>query len=478
MFTGKEIKNICCIGAGYVGGPTMAVLADKCPFLNVYVVDLNEERIRQWNSKDASKLPIFEPGLEEVIKRVRGKNLFFSHDVDEYISIADMIFLSVNTPTKTKGVGSGQASDLRWIEACARQVSKSSKGHTIVVEKSTIPVKTAETIKIILKSTEDSNNDQSKTFSILSNPEFLAEGTAINDLENPDRILIGGEDEESINYLSKIYEEWVSPEKIIKTNLWSSELSKLIANAFLAQRVSSINSISALCEKTGADINQVSAAIGADSRIGSKFLMAGPGFGGSCFKKDILNLVYLCNYFGLPEVADYWKNVININDWQQKRLSEIIVEKLFGTLTGKKIVILGFSFKAKTNDTRESPSINISRYLLEEGAHLVISDPKVSQKQVDQELKDNQFDDSVNDSVNDSKLFSGTWEFSNDFDSAFDHADAVVILTDWPEYKKLQWQSIYKKMRKPAWLFDTRSVVNDKEIKKIGLNIWKLGSNY
>ena len=474
MFTGKEIKNICCIGAGYVGGPTMAVLADKCPFLKVYVVDLNEERIRQWNSKDASKLPIFEPGLEEVIKRVRGKNLFFSHDVDKYISIADMIFLSVNTPTKTKGVGSGQASDLRWIEACARQVSKSSKGHTIVVEKSTIPVKTAETIKIILKSTEDSNNDQSKTFSILSNPEFLAEGTAINDLENPDRILIGGEDEESINYLSKIYEEWVSPEKIIKTNLWSSELSKLIANAFLAQRVSSINSISALCEKTGADINQVSSAIGADSRIGSKFLMAGPGFGGSCFKKDILNLVYLCNYFGLPEVADYWKNVININDWQQKRLSEIIVEKLFGTLTGKKIVILGFSFKAKTNDTRESPSINISRYLLEEGAHLVISDPKVSQKQVDQELKDNQFDDSVNDS----KLFSGTWEFSNDFDSAFDHADAVVILTDWPEYKKLSWQSIYKKMRKPAWLFDTRSVVNDKEIKNIGLNIWKLGSNY
>ena len=474
MFTAKEIKNICCIGAGYVGGPTMAVLADKCPFLNIYVVDLNQERIQQWNSKDTSELPIFEPGLEQIIKRVRGKNLFFSFNVEKYISIADMVFLSVNTPTKTKGVGSGQASDLSCIEACARQVAKSSKGHTIVVEKSTIPVKTAETIKLILKSTEESEDIKLKSFSILSNPEFLAEGTAINDLENPDRILIGGEDEESINYLSKIYEEWVSPKKIIKTNLWSSELSKLIANAFLAQRVSSINSISALCEKTGADINQVSSAIGADSRIGSKFLVAGPGFGGSCFKKDILNLVYLCNYFGLPEVADYWKNVININDWQQKRLSEIIVEKLFGTLTGKKIVILGFSFKAKTNDTRESPSIKISRYLLEEGAHLVISDPKVSQKQVEEELKDNQFDDSEIDS----KLFSGTWEFSNNFDSAFDHADAVVVLTDWPEYKKLQWQLICKRMRKPAWVFDTRSVVDDEAIKNIGLNIWKLGSNY
>ena len=473
MLTGKEIKNICCIGAGYVGGPTMAVLADKCPLLNVYVVDLNEEKIQKWNAKDLSELPIFEPGLEEVIKRVRGKNLFFSNDVDKYISIADMVFLSVNTPTKTKGVGSGQASDLRWIEACARQVAKSSKGHTIVVEKSTIPVKTAETIKIILKSTEDGNYDQSKSFSILSNPEFLAEGTAINDLENPDRILIGGDDEESINYLSKIYEEWVSPQKIIKTNLWSSELSKLIANAFLAQRVSSINSISALCEKTGADINQVSSAIGADSRIGSKFLMAGPGFGGSCFKKDILNLVYLCNHFGLPEVANYWENVININEWQQKRLSEIIVEKLFGNLTGKKIVILGFSFKAKTNDTRESPAINISRFLLEEGAHLVISDPKVSQEQVDKDLKDNQ---SV-DSENYLKLCSGTWECSNNFDFAFDQADAVLILTDWPEYKKFNWEDIYKKMRKPAWLFDTRSVVNEKEIKNIGLNLWKLGSN-
>jgi len=473
MLTGKEIKNICCIGAGYVGGPTMAVLADKCPLLNVYVVDLNEEKIQKWNAKDLSELPIFEPGLEEVIKRVRGKNLFFSNDVDKYISIADMVFLSVNTPTKTKGVGSGQASDLRWIEACARQVAKSSKGHTVVVEKSTIPVKTAETIKIILKSTEDGNYDQSKSFSILSNPEFLAEGTAINDLENPDRILIGGDDEESINYLSKIYEEWVSPKKIIKTNLWSSELSKLIANAFLAQRVSSINSISALCEKTGADINQVSSAIGADSRIGSKFLMAGPGFGGSCFKKDILNLVYLCNYFGLPEVANYWENVININSWQQKRLSEIIVEKLFGNLTGKKIVILGFSFKAKTNDTRESPAINISRFLLEEGAHLIISDPKVSQEQVDEDLKDNKYVGSENHL----KLCSGTWECSNNFDFAFDQADAVVILTDWPEYKKFNWEDIYKKMRKPAWLFDTRSVVNEKDIKNIGLNLWKLGSN-
>ncbi len=473
MYTPKKIKNICCIGAGYVGGPTMAVLADKCPFLNIYVVDLNQEKIQQWNSKDTSELPIFEPGLEQIIKRVRGKNLFFSFNVDKYISIADMVFLSVNTPTKTKGVGSGQASDLSCIEACARQVAKSAKGHTIVVEKSTIPVKTAETIKLILKSTEDSDHIKLKSFSILSNPEFLAEGTAIDDLENPDRILIGGEDEESMNHLSKIYEQWVEPKKIIKTNLWSSELSKLIANAFLAQRVSSINSISALCEKTGADVNQVSSAIGADSRIGSKFLMAGPGFGGSCFKKDILNLVYLCNYFGLPEVADYWKNVITINDWQQKRLSEIIVDKLFGNLTDKKIVILGFSFKAKTNDTRESPSIYISRYLLEEGAHLIINDPKVNKKQVDNDLKNDQIFVST---LNNKNSF-GTWEFSNNLESAFEKADAVVILTDWPEYKKLNWKIIFKKMRKPAWVFDTRSIVEEKEIQNIGINLWKLGSN-
>ena len=353
----KKINNICCIGGGYVGGPTMAVIADNCPEINVTVVDKNVERINSWNNEDLTKLPVFEPGLEEIIKRVRNKNLFFSSDINTNISEADIVFLSVNTPTKTMGVGSGQASDLTWIEACARQVSEAAKGHTIVVEKSTIPVRTAETVKKIL-----ATNKKESSFSVLSNPEFLAEGTAINDLQKPDRILIGGEDHLAIELLSNIYRNWVDETKIIKTNIWSSELSKLIANAFLAQRVSSINSVSAICEVTGANVKEVSKAVGFDSRIGNKFLSPGPGFGGSCFKKDILNLIYLCNYYGLNEVAKYWEQVININNWQQDRIYKTVVDKLFGTVYKKKIIILGFSFKADTNDTRESSSISISKF--------------------------------------------------------------------------------------------------------------------
>ena len=469
------VSTICCIGAGYVGGPTMAVLADKCPDIKVYVVDKNKQRINAWNSDNLDDLPVYEPQLSDVIKRSRDRNLFFSENVEKYIGLADMIFLSVNTPTKVKGIGSGQASDLKWIEACARDVAKWSKGHTIIVEKSTIPVRTAETIKIILESDQVDKNK--KTFSVLSNPEFLAEGSAINDLENPDRVLIGGEDDQSVRSLTEIYERWVDREKIIKTNLWSSELSKLIANAFLAQRVSSINSISALCERTGADINQVSDAIGSDTRIGSKFLQAGPGFGGSCFKKDILNLVYLCNHFGLPEVANYWENVISINNWQQKRISQIIVHKLFGTLTDKKILILGFSFKADTNDTRESPAIYIAKDLLEEGANVVIHDPKVDQKQIAFELETD-----VNYSSIDKKAMfnenkrENNWKYAQDIENAIENADAAVIITNWSEYKNLNWKKLYKKMRKPAWIFDTRSSVNIKEIKDIGINIWQIGT--
>tara|TARA_X000000950_G_scaffold288513_1_gene405672 strand:- start:3954 stop:5381 length:1428 start_codon:yes stop_codon:yes gene_type:complete len=470
----SKISTICCIGAGYVGGPTMAVLADKCPDIKVYVVDKNKERINAWNNSNLEKLPVYEPKLKDVIKRARDRNLFFSENVKKYIGLADMIFLSVNTPTKVKGIGSGQASDLKWIEACARDVAKWANGHTIIVEKSTIPVRTAETIKIILES--DQVNKSKKTFAVLSNPEFLAEGSAVNDLENPDRVLIGGDDDHSIKSLSEIYNRWVHREKIIKTNLWSSELSKLIANAFLAQRVSSINSISALCEKTGADINQVSDAIGSDTRIGSKFLKAGPGFGGSCFKKDILNLVYLCNHFGLPEVANYWDNVISINNWQQKRISQIIVNKLFGTLTDKKIVILGFSFKADTNDTRESPAIYIAKDLLEEGANLIIHDPKVNQKQIELELGND-----LNCSSKDKNIFEETkkqnyWKFSNNIENAIENADAVVIITNWSEYKNLNWNKLYEKMRKPAWIFDTRSLINIKEFKDIGINIWQIGT--
>ena len=376
-----KIKRICCIGAGYVGGPSMAVIADKCPHFKVTVLDINSQRIKDWNDKSLSNLPVYEPGLDEIIKRCRGVNLFFSTKIKEEIALSDMIFLSVNTPTKTKGIGAGQASDLKWIEASARQVATYAKGETIVVEKSTLPVRTAETIKQILEAHSNNNsNQENKKFFILSNPEFLAEGTAINDLERPDRVLIGGEDESAINELAKIYENWVDPKKILITNLWSSELSKLTANAFLEQRISSINSISGLCEKTGADINEVAKAIGLDKRIGSDFLKAGPGFGGSCFKKDILNLIYLCNYYGLKEVAEYWEGVIKINEWQQSRITEIILRKLFGTISGKQIGILGFSFKSNTNDTRESPAIRICNDLIKEGAKLRIYDPKVSEK--------------------------------------------------------------------------------------------------
>ncbi len=382
------VRNICCIGAGYVGGPTMAVIADRCPSVKVTVVDINASRINAWNDSDVSKLPVYEPGLDEVIKRSRGRNLSFSVDVEGAIASADMVFISVNTPTKTKGLGAGEASDLRWVEVCARQVASFSKGHTIVVEKSTLPVRTAQVIKTILEAAQSSLQDKDNpcTFNVLSNPEFLAEGTAIKDLEEPDRVLIGGDDKGAIEALVEIYKNWVPDHKILRTNIWSSELAKLTANAFLAQRISSINSIGALCEATGANIREVARAIGTDTRIGSKFLQAGPGFGGSCFKKDILNLVYLARYFGLPEVAKFWEGVVQLNTWQQKRISSLIVKKLFGTLSGKKIAVLGFAFKANTNDTRESSAIQIVKDLIEEGAEISIHDPKVDPCQIEKDL--------------------------------------------------------------------------------------------
>ncbi len=461
----KTIRKICCIGAGYVGGPTMSVIADKCPDLEVRVVDINKSRIAAWNDKDLNNLPIFEPGLDQIIARTRGRNLFFSSEMEEAIANADMIFISVNTPTKTKGLGAGQASDLRWVEASARQVAKFARGHTIVVEKSTLPVRTAHAIKEILRTTNkvDLNNKSNSTFSVLSNPEFLAEGTAINDLEKPDRVLIGGEDSDAINQLVNIYSRWVSNKQIICTNLWSSELSKLVANAFLAQRISSINSISAFCEVSGADIQEVSKAIGTDRRIGNQFLNAGPGFGGSCFKKDILNLVYLSRYFGLPEVADYWEQVVLINTWQQDRIYKIVLQKLFGTVNGKNIAILGFSFKANTNDTRESPALRISCDLLEEGAYLSIYDPKVSLERINADFENYSFDN------------QGEWKKVNTIPDALKNADAVLIITDWAEFFGLNWDYLATLMRSPAWILDTRSVVNRNEIKKTDLNLWKLG---
>ncbi len=469
-----SIKQICCIGAGFVGGPTMTVMASKCNDLVFHVVDINKERIEAWNNHDLSKLPIFEPGLKDIIKNTRNKNLFFSTNVKEAIETSDIIFISVNTPTKKRGLGAGKSSDLKWVEACAREVAKFSKGHTIIVEKSTLPVRTAEVIQKILHSEDSYSKSSKKSFSVLSNPEFLAEGTAINDLENPERVLIGGEDKAAMHLLSQIYENWVPKEKILFTNIWSSELAKLTSNAFLAQRVSSINSISAICEATGADIREVSRAIGKDSRIGSKFLDSGPGFGGSCFKKDILNLVYLAEYFGLKEVAKFWEEVVNINNWHQTRIAKIVVQKLFGTISQKKIVILGFAFKANTNDTRESAAIKICKELIEEGAELVIHDPKVNPLQIENDLQMKQFSEIKNDNIDNPKNNLGNWKFSENL-NIFNNAHAVLVLTEWNDYRNIEWDYIAKKMIKPAWVFDARSIVNVDLVKKSGMNMWSLG---
>ena len=475
MSSNPPIRSICCIGAGYVGGPTMAVIADRCPDVKVTVVDINQDRIAAWNNSDLSKLPVYEPGLDAVVERARGRNLFFSTAVEDTIATADMVFISVNTPTKTKGLGAGQASDLRWVEACARTVAKAAVGHTIVVEKSTLPVRTAEAVKAILGSVDPSS--ELKTFSVLSNPEFLAEGTAIRDLAIPDRVLIGGDNAEAIDALAEIYSQWVPEEKILRTNLWSSELSKLTANAFLAQRISSINSVAALCEATGADVREVAKAIGTDSRIGPKFLNAGPGFGGSCFQKDILNLVYLCRHFGLPDVADYWESVVLLNTWQQHRIARLVVQKLFGTVTGKRLAILGFAFKADTNDTREAPAIRICRDLLEEGAQLAIHDPKVDPEQISRDLK------LIASQRSAGGCRTNAWGLkrgghlvaSLDVASALQGADAVLILTEWQQYRELDWAALAPLMRKPAWVFDARGVVDPKQVESAGLNVWRVG---
>ena len=465
-----KVKNICCIGAGYVGGPTMAVIAKHCPDIQVNVVDINKERIERWNDNDFTNLPIYEPGLEEIIKKCRGKNLHFSTEMPQKIKDADLIFISVNTPTKTKGVGAGQAIDLKYVEESSRQIAKHANKFTIVVEKSTLPVKTAQTIKEILNASTNNKQDQKKevSFSVLSNPEFLAEGSAISDLENPDRILIGGDDDKSIKALVDIYAHWVSKNKVLTTDLWSSELSKLIANAFLAQRISSINTISALCEATGAHIKDVALAVGMDKRIGKYFLNSGPGFGGSCFKKDISNLVYISNHYNLFEVANYWQKVLDINTWQQRRFINLIINKMFGTISSKKIAILGFSFKANTNDTRESPAIYICKKLIEEGAILNIYDPKVNFQQMSKDLENN--DSEINNDIK--------WRYSEEVYDTFINADAAIFLTEWDEFQNLNWQKIKKAMRQPAFIFDTRSIVNIKEVKESNLKIWQVGYGY
>ena len=445
----------------------MSVIADKCPNIKVTVIDIDDKKISSWNDEDLSNLPIFEPGLKAVVERCRNKNLFFSTDIKKSISEADMIFISVNTPTKNKGLGAGYASDLKWVESSARQVAEFSQGHTIIVEKSTVPVKTAELIQEILKSSR-SSDEYKKTFSVLSSPEFLAEGTAIKDLENPDRVLVGGEDQDAMESLSNIYKNWIPKEKILNTNIWSSELSKLTANAFLAQRVSSINAISALCETTGAEIGEVVKAIGSDKRIGSKFLSPSPGFGGSCFKKDILNLVYLCRYYGLNDVANYWEQVMLINNWQKHRISSLIIQKLFGTVSNKKILILGFSFKPDTNDTRESPAIEISKDLIENGAELLINDPVVSKMQIEMELGLKEFEN------NNRNI--GKWQFIADINKSADNADAIVVVTEWEDYKNLNWRKLSDLLRKPSWIFDTRGIIPISLLKELSSYYWQIGS--
>ena len=461
------ITKICCIGAGYVGGPTMAVIAQKCPHIQVTVVDLNEERISAWNDKDLSKIPIYEPGLEAIVEEARGRNLFFSTDVDQAIDDAQIIFISVNTPTKTYGKGKGMAADLKYIELCARQIARVAKDNKIVVEKSTLPVRTAEAIKSILD-----NTGNGVQFQILSNPEFLAEGTAVQDLLNPDRILIGGdttfEGQKAIQSLVDIYSNWVDLDKILTTNVWSSELSKLTANAFLAQRISSINAISELCEKTGADVNEVAKAIGMDSRIGPKFLKASVGFGGSCFQKDILNLVYIAKSYGLNEVADYWEQVIIMNDHQKRRFSNKIVQTLYNTVSDKKITFLGWAFKKDTNDTRESAAIYVADDLINEHAKIAVYDPKVSNEKI---MNDLNYLQTRTPESNSSCLST----FANPYE-ACQGAHAIAILTEWDEFITYDWKRIYDAMQKPAFVFDGRNLLNGANLEAIGFIYQSVGS--
>lgn len=452
------MNKICCIGAGYVGGPTMAMIACKAPDVRVTVVDLNEKRIAAWNS---DKLPIYEPGLDDLVREARGRNLFFSTDVTGAIREADIIFVSVNTPTKMNGIGAGRAADLRYVESVARTIAEVATTPKIIVEKSTVPVRTATTIQEILEAHPSAAKCQ-----VLSNPEFLAEGTAVADLLNPDRVLIGGErtpeGSAAIEALAGIYARWVPRERIITTNLWSSELSKLVANAFLAQRISSINAISALCEATGADVDEVAHAIGRDSRIGPKFLKASVGFGGSCFQKDVLNLVYLCEHFGLPEVADYWESVIRMNDWQKGRFSSTLVKTLYNTVADKRIAVLGFAFKKDTNDTRESAAIQVCRDLLSEHANVVVYDPKVGEEQIVADLFGKE--------ARNPRL-----SVARSAAEACSGAHAIAVVTEWDEFRTLDYGSIFATMPKPAFLFDGRNILNLEKLREIGFRAYGIG---
>ena len=448
------MANILCIGAGYVGGSTMPIMAQHCPQHRIVIVDINEARIDAWQS---DHLPIYEPGLDEVVRATRGKNLFFSTEVDRHIAEADIIFVSVNTPTKMFGQGAGRAADLQYWEKTARQILENSTTSKIVVEKSTLPVRTAEAMESILNS-----NGNSLHFDVLSNPEFLAEGTAVSDMQDPNRVLIGGREtpsgQKAVQALVEIYANWVPRERIITANLWSSELSKLVANAFLAQRISSVNAISALCEKTEADVSEVAHAIGLDKRIGNQFLRASVGFGGSCFKKDILNLVYLCEHYGLPEVARYWEQVILMNEYKEARFALKMVSSMFNTVAGKRIALFGVAFKANTDDTRESPALAVCRSLLEERADLILTDPKAMEN-----------------ASHDLGELAKRVTFEADPYEAAKGAHAIAVLTEWAQFAQLDYEKIYTSMTKPAFIFDGRNLLDHKKLYNIGFNVYPIG---
>ena len=466
------MNKICCIGAGYVGGPTMAVIASQCSNITVNVVDINEGRIDAWNDPDLNKLPIYEPGLAEIVAKARNKNLFFSTEVDKAIEAADIIFIAVNTPTKTYGKGKGMAADLTYVEQCARRIAEVAMTNKIVVEKSTLPVRTAEAIQTILE-----QSSYGVHFEVLSNPEFLAEGTAIADLFKSDRVLIGGrttpEGKQAIETLVDIYANWIPREKIVTTNVWSSELSKLASNAFLAQRISSINSLSAICEATGADVEEVAMAVGKDSRIGTKFLNASVGFGGSCFQKDILNLVYICRQYGLDEVADYWQGVIHINDFQKNRFANRIQEALFNTVNGKKIGFWGWAFKKDTNDTRESAAIYVAEQLLSEGAQIHVYDPKVSLERMHLDLQT--LWEYRGHSENEIKSKLANLRISDTAEDACTKAHAFAVITEWDEFKTQDFTKIYNQMEKPAFVFDGRKILDHNQLQSIGFTAYEIG---
>lgn len=460
------IRNICCIGAGYVGGPTCAVIAEKCPHIIVHVVDLNEARIKAWNE---GPLPIHEPGLDNLVAKNLNKNLFFSTNVAQAIEAADLIFISVNTPTKTYGKGAGSAADLTAVESAAKAIMAYSRSNKIVVEKSTVPCGTANELVNLFKTREQESDVR---FEVVSNPEFLAEGTAINDLIRPDRVLIGGfptrTGQIAQKVLADVYANWVPTERICMTNVWSSELTKLAANAMLAQRVSSINAISAICEKTGADIEEIASVLGKDDRIGSKFLRSGLGFGGSCFRKDVLSLCYLAECLNLPQVSNYWRQVIEMNNFQRKRVTDIIVDKMFGTIRNKKITVLGFAFKKNTADTRESPAIDVVGQLLLEGATVNLYDPWVKADQCRAELLEHGY---TKDHTKHLIIHSDPYE-------ACDGSSAIVTCTEWDEFRDYDYQRIYSSMERPARVFDFRHALNIHKLTTYGYQVYSIGKGH